>query len=328
MRAVVYRGAGNNDVVFIEERPDPVPHGDEVLVAPAFAGINPADLQQRDGNYPPPPGAPSDIPGLEVAGTVVATGERVIGWSVGDRVLGVVSGGGLADRVLVPERQLCRVPDALDDLSAAAVPEGFITAHDAIRTQAGLRPGEVLLVSGASGGVGTAAVQIGVAAGARVVGTSRTADGRALIERLGGVAAAPADAAAAVRELSGGAGADVVLELVGAPAMPTSLVALARQGRLIVVGVAQGDSMTINLRTLMGLRAKLIGTVLRARPIEEKAMAVRNFDKEMGPALAAGRIAPVVDRAFPLADVRDAFTHMEQGTKAGKVLLDVSSTEG
>ena len=137
----------------------------------------------------------------------------------------------------------------------------------------------------------------------------------------------PAEAAAAVRELSRGAGADVVLELVGAPAMPTSLEALARQGRLVVVGVAQGDTMTINLRTLMVLRAKLIGTVLRARPVEEKAMAVRNFDKEMGPALAAGRVAPVVDRAFHLADVREAFTHMEQATKAGKVLLDVAAGE-
>lgn len=323
MRAVVYTGAGGNEVVAVAERPDPQPHGDEVLVAPAFAGINPADLQQRDGQYPPPKGAPADIPGLEVAGTVVALGERVLDWKVGDRVMGLVSGGGLADRVVVPERQLCGVPANLDDRAAAAVPEGFITAHDAIRGQAGLRPGEVLLVSGASGGVGTAAVQVGLASGARVIGTSRSAEGRALIENLGAVAVHPTDTVEAVRDLSGGAGADVALELVGAPGFDAAVDSLALLGRIVIVGVAQGADVSVNLRALMGRRARLFATVLRARPTDEKATAVRSFAREMLPALASGAIAPVVDRAFPLDDVHAAFTHMEVGTKAGKVLLDV-----
>lgn len=325
MRAVTYTGAGGNEVVRLAERPDPVPEGDEVLVRVRYAGINPADLQQRNGNYPPPPGAPADVPGLEVAGEVVAVGPRVMGAAVGDRVMGLVAGGGLADRVLVSERHVCAVPGNLEDTAAASVPEGFLTAHDAIRSQAGLRPGEVLLVNGATGGVGSAAVQIARICGAQVVGTSRTAEGRELVAGLGGVPAETGTVADVVRETSAGRGADVVLELVGAPNLATDLAVLATLGRVVVVGVGAGAEATINLRALMGRRGRLLATVLRARPTEEKAVAVRTFEREMLPHLARGDLRPVVDRVFPAEEVVTAFDHMESGPKHGKVLLDFGS---
>ncbi|MFI7482038.1 NAD(P)H-quinone oxidoreductase [Kocuria sp. M1R5S2] len=322
MRAVTYTGAGGNEVVRLAERPDPVPEGDEVLVRVRYAGINPADLQQRNGNYPPPPGAPADVPGLEVAGEVVAVGPRVLGAAVGDRVMGLVAGGGLADRVVVSERHVCAVPEHLEDTAAASVPEGFITAHDAIRSQAGLRPGEVLLVNGATGGVGSAAVQIARVCGARVVGTSRTAEGRELVAGLGGVPAETGNVPEVVREVSGGRGADVVLELVGAPNLATDLAVLATLGRVVVVGVGAGAEATVDLRALMGRRGRLFATVLRARPTEEKAAAVRAFEREVLPHLVRGHLRPVLDRVFPAEEVAAAFDHMESGPKHGKVLLD------
>lgn len=322
MRAVTYTGAGGNEVVAVVERPDPTPEGDEVLVAVRYAGINPADLQQRDGNYPPPPGAPHDVPGLEVAGEVVAVGPRVLGRKVGDQAMGLVAGGGLASRVVISERHVSPVPENLMAIEAAAVPEAFMTAHDAIRSQAGLRPGEVLLVNGATGGVGSAAVQIAAAGGARVVGTSRTEVGRQLIRELGGVPASPDTVADVVGDVSGGRGADVVLELVGAPNMASNLSLLATLGRVIVVGVGSGAEVSINLRALMGKRGRLLATVLRARPSEEKGMVLRAFEREVLPHLSSGSIRPVVDRAFPAEDVAAAFEHMAHGTKQGKVLLD------
>ena len=181
MRAVVFTGAGGNEVVRLEERRDPLPGPEDVLVHVSYAGLNPADIVQREGNYPAPPGSPADVPGLEVAGAVERVGERVSSWRPGDRVFGLVGGGGLADRVLVHERCVTRIPDALDERAAAAVVEAFVTAHDAAFTQADLRPGETLLVHGASGSVGTAAVQLGVAAGARVLATVRTDAARRVV---------------------------------------------------------------------------------------------------------------------------------------------------
>src|SRR6266705_7136135 len=185
VRAIVFVGTGGREVMRVEERPDPVPGSEEVLVAARFAGINTADLAQRAGAYPAPPGAPQDIPGLEVAGTVIACGDAVRAWKEGDRVFGLVGGGGLADRVVVHERHVAAVPGRLTDQEAAAAPEIFITSHDAIRTQAGLRPGDVLLVNGANGGVGTAGVQVGVCSGARVLANARAEEARARLEELG-----------------------------------------------------------------------------------------------------------------------------------------------
>jgi NADPH:quinone reductase len=315
MRCVVFNGAGGNEVVSLEERPDPQPSGGEVLVAATHAGLNPADLQQRAGRYPAPPGAPADIPGLEVAGTVVACGDGVQAWRPGDRVLGLVGGGGLADRVVVHERVLARVPDALDDAQAAAVPEAFITAHDAIRTRTRLAMGETLLVHGATGGVGTAAVQIGVASGARVVGIVRSDAGAELLASLG------AEPLSADRFPDDAGPADVILELVGAGNMPGNLAALAYRGRIVVVGVGAGARAEVDLHVLMGKRAELHATVLRARSLEDKALAVRAFEHEVMPALADGRVRPIIDSVHDAADVNAAFDRLAGSGKAGKVLI-------
>jgi NADPH:quinone reductase len=321
VQAVVFRGAGGNEVVALETRPDPVPGTEDVLVHVRYAALNPADAAQRAGRYPPPPGAPTDVPGLEVAGTIGACGERVTAWRPGDRVFGLVGGGGLADRVVVHERAVTRVPDRLDDRDAAAVPEAFITAHDAMRTQAGLTMGETLLIHGAAGGVGSAAVQIGVAAGARVLGTVRSDAAADLVRALGGEPLADDGFADAVSEATGGHGADVILELVGAPHFPANLDAVALRGRIVVVSTGAGSDVSMSLRPLMARRARMSGTLLRARPLEEKGAAVRAFEREVVPGLATGRMRPVIDSEFAAADVVAAFERLEASGKRGKVLL-------
>jgi len=312
MIAVTFHGAGGPEVMAVDERPDPVPQSSEVLVRATHAALNPADVAQRAGNYPAPPGSPADIPGLEVAGTVIACGEAVTAWRAGDRVFGLVGGGGLSDTVAVHERHVARIPDDLTDREAAAVPEAFITAHDAVFTRAGLALGETLLVNGASGGVGTAAVQLGVAAGARVL-----ANARSHREALTDMGAEPC-------VLSEARGVDVVLELVGAANLAGSLEALALRGRIIVVGTGAGADAELSLRALMGRRASVMGTVLRARPMEEKAAAVQAFARSVVPHLAAGRVRPVIDRVFPVAEAAAAFEHLSAPGKLGKVLLEMS----
>jgi len=320
VRAVVFTGAGGNEVVLVEERPHPEPGLEDVLVRVDYAGLNPADLAQRAGNYPAPPGSPPDVPGLEVAGTVESCGDRVSSWRPGDRVFGLVGGGGLADRVLVHERCIARVPDALGEQEAAAVPEAFITAHDAAFTRAGLRPGETLLVHGASGGVGSAAVQLGIAVGARVVATVRTPTVEEAVASLGADVLLEAD-------FPGGMSVspDVILELVGATHFPANLDVLARRGRIVVVSVAGGNEIQLPLGLLMQKRMTIAGTVLRARPLEEKATAVRAFEREVVPGLASGRLRPLVDSVYPAADVRAAFDRLEERGKVGKVLLDFTA---
>jgi NADPH2:quinone reductase len=318
MKAVVFAGQGGNEVVSLAERPDPVPSGHDVLVEARFAGINWADVAQREGGYPPPPGSPPDVPGLEVAGVVRAVGEQVTQWRAGDRVFGLVGGGGLADRVLAHERHLVPVPARLADAAAAAVPEAYITAHDAVFTRAGLQPGEVLLVTGANGAVGTAAVQLGVAAGARVVASVRTAAAGPPLKADGALVASPDTVA---ERLAGLGGADVVLELVGGPGLAASLQTLAPKGRVVVVGNPAGQQVTVSLQVLMGKRASLHGTVLRARPLEEKAAAVQVFRRSVVPLLAAGAVTPRIARVFPAAAVAEAFDFLAQPGKSGKVLI-------
>jgi NADPH2:quinone reductase len=283
-----------------------------------FAGLNPADLIQRAGRYPAPPGSPQDVPGLEVSGTVAVCGERVSAWKPGDRVFGLVGGGGLADRVLVHERCVAAVPDSLAEDEAAAVPEAFITAHDAISSQAGLRPGETLLVHGAAGGVGSAAVQIGLFLGARVFGVVRSGAAR---EAVAGLGAELLPDEGFVEALAG-TKADVILELVGAPHFPGNLVALAPKGRIVVVGVGAGHEIALPLLLLMQKRASIRGTVLRARPLEEKGTAVRAFEREVVPGLAGGQMRALVDSIFPDAQAAEAFDRLEASGKVGKVLLD------
>jgi putative PIG3 family NAD(P)H quinone oxidoreductase len=319
MRAVVFTGAGGPEVVRLDERPAPQPTGDEVVVAVRYAGLNPADLAQRAGRYPAPPGVPADIPGIEVAGAIVALGPLALGHRVGDRVFGIVGGGGLAQRVVVPARHVTAVPGTLDDVQAAAVPEVFVTAHDAVVTQAGLRLGEVLLVNGANGGVGTAAVQIGVAAGARVVATVRSPERRAEVAALGATVVDPAEVVATTRALGG---ADVVLELVGAPTLGPSLDCIAARGRVVVVGTGAGAEISFDLRKVMARRISLRGTVLRSRPHEEKATAIQAFAREVVPGLASGALRPLVDSVFPWNEAGGAFDRLEGTGKLGKVLLD------
>jgi NADPH:quinone reductase len=319
VRAVTFTGAGGNEVIAVAERPDPVPAADEIVVAARFAGVNWADVSQRQGNYPPPPGAPQDIPGLEVAGVVTAAGDQVRAWRPGDRVFGLVGGGGLADRVAVHERHVTAVPGNLADDVAAAVPEAYITAHDAVFTQCELRLGETLLVNGANGAVGSAGARLGLAAGARVVANVRSPDSaRALAEQ--GAVVVTADSAA--ERLAALGGADVVLELIGAPNLDFDFSALALKGRIVIVGTSAGQESGISLRMLMGKRASLRGTMLRARPVEEKAAAVQAFARSVVPLLAAGRALPDIDRVFPAAEAAAAFDYLVKPGKSGKVLLD------
>jgi putative PIG3 family NAD(P)H quinone oxidoreductase len=322
MKAVVFTGAGGNEVIELVDRPDPQPTGNDVRVRVRYAGLNPADAQQRDGIYPAPPGSPADIPGLEVAGVVDAVGDAVTTWSPGDRVFGLVGGGGLADRVIVNERHLARIPDSLSDAEAAAVPEAYMTAHDAIRVQGELRMGETLLVHGAAGGVGSAAVQIGLAAGARVIGVVRSDSSHQAVKALGAEVVRDADFAAQVAELTGGHGADVILELVGASHFPANLDSIAIKGRVIVVGVGAGSDVQVPLLRLMQKRMRVQGTVLRARPIEQKAEVVRAFEREVLPGLGSGRVRPIIDQIFPADEVKSAFDRLTGAGKVGKVLLD------
>jgi NADPH:quinone reductase len=323
VRCVVFNGVGGPEVMAVADRPDPQPGRFEVAIAPAYAGVNPADVLQREGKHPVPPGSPKDVPGLEVAGRVVACGDGVSAFAEGDRAFGLVGGGGLAQRVIAHERELARVPDALDDAAAAATPEAFLTAFDAVVLQARLTSGETLLVNGASGGVGTAAVQIANLIGAQVVASVRTAELRPRVAELGAAALAGEEAFAHVRERGG---ADVVLELVGGANMAGNIEALARGGRLIVVGARPGDEATIVLRDLMSRRGHLIGTTLRTRPLEEKAHLVQQFARRIVPALAAGRMRPLVDRVFPLGEAAAAFDHVRAPGKLGKVLLALEGT--
>ena len=319
MKAVTFTGAGGNEVVALQERADPVPGTDEVLVAARFAGVNWSDVMQRQGFYPPPPGAPADIPGLEVAGVVAATGPGVRAWKPGDRVFGLVGGGGLADRAVVHERHVAAVPGNLADDVAAAVPEAYITAHDALFTQCGLQMGETLLVNGANGAVGSAGARLGLAAGARVIANVRSPETARALAAEGAIVVTPDGAAARIAAMGG---ADVVLELVGAPNLDLDFGVLALKGRIVIVGHNAGSQASISLHPLMVKRASLRGTVLRARPIEEKAAAVQAFVRSVLPLLAAGRALPEIDRVFPAAEAATAFDYLAKPGKTGKILLD------
>lgn len=321
MRAVTFTGEGGNEVVEVVDRPDPSVGPDEVLVAVEFAGMNPADLQQRQGRYPPPPGVVADVPGLEVAGSVVEVGERVASWAPGDRVFGLVGGGGLASRVVVHERSVTRVPDRLDPQAAAAVPEAFITAHDALR-QGGLVPGATVLVDGATGAVGSAAVAIARTSGARVLAPARTRDAARAISAIG---AEPVDDDRdAIAAAAGPRGVDLAVELVGGDRVATAVDVLAVGGRVVVVSVAGGSTVELDLLRLMVRRATIRGTVLRARSLDEKAAAVAAFAMEVVPMLADGRIAPSVDAVFGVDEVHAAFERLAARGKRGKVLVRFS----
>ena len=300
--------------VIVADHPDPEPTADEILVRVRAAGLNGADLMQLRGDYPAPPGSPADIPGLEFAGEVVACGPAVQRFEVGDRVMGIVGGGGQAELLAVTERQAMPVPDELEWEAAGGVPEGFTTAHDALFTQAGLSMGERLLVSGGAGGVGLAAVQLATMAGARVTATVRDADLRRGVEALGVRALAP-------DEFDGRGPYDVILELVGAPNMPGNLDALAECGRIVVIGVSAGSRFELDLSVLMARRGRIHGSALRSRSLEDKAHAARLVERAVLPGFASGDLSVPVAGAFALDDVAAAYDRFEAGHKFGKIIL-------
>jgi NADPH:quinone reductase len=311
MRAVVIEDGR----LALRDRPDPEPGTGELLVRVAAAGLNGADQQQLRGRYPAPPGAPADIPGLELAGEVAATGPGATRFRTGDRVMAVVGGGGQAELAVVHERAAMPVPDRLGWAEAGGFPEVVTTAHDALFTQCGLTLGERLLVSGAAGGVGTAAVQLASAAGARVVASVRHRDHRAA------VAALCAERVVEPAEAGAAGPFDVVLEVVGAPNIPEDLDALAIGGRLMVIGLGAGARVELDLRILMARRARLLGSNLRLRPLEQKAEAARRVEAQALPLVAAGRLRPPVTATYPLDRAAEAYERFAAGGKLGKIVL-------
>jgi len=312
MRAVTIR----EQQLSVEEHPDPEPGHGEVLVRVRAAGLNGADMMQLRGHYPAPPGSPQDIPGLELAGEVQACGPGAERFSPGDRVMSIVGGGGQAQLALVHERVLMPVPESLSWVQAGGVPEVFTTAHDAIFTQAGLLAGEHLLVHGAAGGVGTAAVQLGRAAGARVTATVRNPEMRDGVAALGATVIEP--------EGFGEHGPfDVILELVGAVNLKDNLKSLNTGGRIAVIGTGAGATGEINLGLLMMKRARIHGSTLRARPLEHKALTARAVERSVLPALADQTITVPIAETFALDSAQAAYERFQAGGKLGKIILEI-----
>jgi putative PIG3 family NAD(P)H quinone oxidoreductase len=301
--------------ILLEDHPDPVPGAGEVLVRVRAAGLNGADLMQRRGLYPAPPGSPQDIPGLELAGEVRALGPGAERFQAGDRVMAIVGGGGQAELAVVHERQLMPVPTGLDWPEAGGVPEVFTTAHDALFSQAQLRPGERLLVHGGAGGVGTAAIQLAKATGARITATVRDEGLRERVAALGAEAIAPEGFAER-------GPFDVVLELVGAPNLADNLAALTAGGRIVVIGVSAGARAEVNLLALMGKRARIHGSTLRARPLEEKAAAARLLEKEVLPLFERAALSVPIAETFSLTEAAAAYERFAAGGKLGKIVLE------
>ncbi len=312
MRAATIR----DGEITVQDHPDPEPQGGELLVRVRAAGVNAADLLQLKGGYPAPAGSPPDIPGLEFAGEVVALGRGVRRFELGDRVMAIVGGGGQGELALVHERVAMPIPDELDWTAAGGVPEAFTTAHDALLTQAQLTVGERVLVHGAAGGVGMAAVQLATMAGARVTATVRSEQARAHITALGINAIAPDG-------FEEHGPFDVVLELVGAPNVPGDLAALADRGRICVIGVGAGAKVELNLLALMGKRARIHGSVLRARTLEDKADAARRVERAVLPGFASGDLIVPVTATFPLDAIGAAYERFEAGSKLGKIVVEL-----
>jgi putative PIG3 family NAD(P)H quinone oxidoreductase len=324
MKAIVIREPGGPEVLTLRELPsvDP-PHG-HLRVRVRYAGVNRADLLQRAGFYPAPPGVPADIPGLEYAGVVEAIGPGVTRFSPGDRVFGLVAGGAYAEELVVHEREAVRTPEALSDEEAAAVPEAFVTAYDAMVVQGHLAPGERVLIHAAGSGVGTAAVQIARALGCFVAGSSRTADKLERCKALGldaGILVERGAFAAELNRVTGGAGADLILDLVGGAYVAEDLDACAPRARILLVGLTAGIRGDLNLALFLRKRVTLIGTVLRARPLEEKIQAAQLLERHLVPWLARGVVKPVIDRVFPFAEAGAAHAHVAADQSFGKVLL-------
>jgi NADPH2:quinone reductase len=326
MRAVVLDEKGGPEVLRIREVPDPTPGPEEVLVEVISTAVNRADLLQRMGLYPGPPMA-HEIPGLEFAGRVVQTGERVTENGVGDLVMGINNGGCYAELIAVHERQAMPVPEALPIEDAGAFPEVFITAWDALVRQGGLTSGRWALVHAGASGVGTAAIQIAGAIGARIAVTA-SATKHDVCRALGAdlvIDYQSEDFVEAMRQATGGQGADVILDVVGGDYLPRNVAALALSGTLVQVGVMAGQPVPFDVGSLMMKRATVIGTTLRARPLEEKVAITREFAQQILPHVATGRVKPVIDSRYRLDDIAAAHTRMGANANAGKLVVAVSA---
>ncbi|MFN6962355.1 MAG: NAD(P)H-quinone oxidoreductase [Pyrinomonadaceae bacterium] len=327
MKAIYIREFGGPENLELRDLPDPArPTGSQVLVRVRASALNRADLLQRLGKYPPPPGCSPNIPGLEFAGEIDETGDGASRFKKGDRVFAITAGEAQAEYVLVDERVLAPVPENLSFIQAAAVPEAFITAHDAIFSLANLRAGESILIHAVGSGVGLAGLQLARAKGAAVIGTSRTAEklDRCRLEfGLDHAIATPEPVfAETVLELTGGRGVDVVFDLVGGAYFKEDLASLATRGRLVMISTASGAKAEIDLGVTLFKRLTIIGTVLRSRPLDEKIEVNRRFIDDVLPLLASGAVRPVVDRIYPAAEIRAAHEYMQSNKSFGKIVIE------
>ena len=325
MRAVIASGAGGPDVLSVTELPDPEPGPGELVLDVAAAGLNRADLLQRMGFYPPPPGA-SEVIGMECSGTVAAVGPGVTGWSVGDAACALLAGGGYASKVAVPAGQAMPVPDGVDLVTAAALPEVACTVWSNVFMVAGLQPGETFLVHGGAGGIGTMAIQLASQLGSRVLTTGGTPEKLAFCASLGAdvtINYREDDFVEVVKEATGGAGVDVILDNMGAKYLERNVTALATEGRLVIIGMQGGTRAELDINALLRKRGAVHATSLRARPTEEKAAICAAVVEHVWPLVAAGRVHPVVHGTMPLEEARAAHELMESGDHTGKILLTV-----
>jgi NADPH2:quinone reductase len=324
MRAVVITSPGGPEVLKIQEVETPEPVGDQVRVRVRASGINRADLLQRAGGYPAPPGSPSNIPGLEFAGEVDAVGPLVRAWKPGQWVMGLAGGGAQAEYVLTHEGLLVEIPQNLDFVQAAGVPEVFMTAHDALFTQAGLQMGERVLVHAAGSGVGTAAIQLAHAAGATVFGTSRTPEKLERAKALGlDVGLSDKNFAEEVKQITSGEGVHVVIDFVGAPYLEQNMDALAAWGRLVIISTMGGAQASINLGLVMMKRLIVRGSTLRTRTLEEKLAVMRRFATSVLPLLASGKVRPIIEQVYPLEEIAEAHRVMGENRNFGKLVVRV-----
>jgi NADPH2:quinone reductase len=323
MIAIEIREPGEPDVLVPVERPNLSPGPGDVLIKVRAAGVNRPDVMQRRGRYPPPPGA-SDIPGLEVAGTVEALGNGVSGWSIGDAICALVAGGGYAEFCLAPSPQCLPIPRGMDFVTAAAIPETFFTVWTNVFERGRLKPGESILIHGGSSGIGTTAIQLARAFEARVFATAGSADKCAACERLGAqrcINYRETDFVEAIRELTGGAGVNVVLDIVGGPYVPRNLDVLAVEGRLVQIGVLGGAKTELNVAVIMQKRLIVTGSTLRVRPIADKAAIAAAVREHVWPLLESGAVKPLVYATFPLRDAAAAHRLMESSEHIGKIVL-------
>ncbi|HEX9310462.1 MAG TPA: NAD(P)H-quinone oxidoreductase [Gemmatimonadaceae bacterium] len=324
MKAIVITRPGGAEVLEVQDRPKPEPGLGQIRVRVRASALNRADILQRQGNYPVPPGVPADISGMEYAGEVDALGPSATNWSTADRVMGIVGGGGHAEFLCVHEREAIRVPKEMPWEEAAAIPEAFLTAYDALFTRLDLRSGETLLIHAVASGVGTAGLQLAHAAGARVIGTSRSAGKLERAEGLGldvSIDASRGDWAEQLESVIGKDRVHALMDLVGGIYLEGNVRVLALRGRMVVVGLTAGATAQLNMGVLLRKRLTIVGTVLRARPLEEKISLAQAFSERVLPLFEAGRLRPVVDRVFQFAEIRAAHQLMESNKTFGKIVL-------